>query len=108
MNAFLIFALVGAAIIIAIFMVSRLLREDSKGDDSQVECGMPAEGNARAIGFKFFNYASLFLVLELAALFFFLASIKEATFSTFFILVFISLVLGIAILFAARTETDAV
>lgn len=42
------------------------------------ECGFPAKGEARSIGFNYLNYAVLFLIFDLAALYLFLyASIPE-------------------------------
>ncbi len=39
------------------------------------ECGMPAKGERRHIGFGFIGYAALFLVFDLAALYVFLLAL---------------------------------
>ena len=40
-----------------------------------IECGMPAEGNHRGVGFNFIQYAVLFLIFDLGSLYIFLYAI---------------------------------
>lgn len=54
----------------------RPLSRHRKGSDSRAsetyECGYPAVGDPRAIGFQYLNYAALFLVFDIAAIYLFL------------------------------------
>jgi NADH:ubiquinone oxidoreductase subunit 3 (subunit A) len=94
--ALTIFFLVGLGMLCFVLFLSwavRPLKERPKSQETY-ECGFPAKGDARAIGFNYMNYAILFLIFDLAALYLFLyASLPEAPTA-----VTVSFILGVATL----------
>jgi NADH:ubiquinone oxidoreductase subunit 3 (subunit A) len=75
-----VFLGVGTTFMAGMLIFSWLVRPIKERPASQqsYECGYPAKGDARAIGFNYLHYAALFLVFDLAALFLFLfASIEQ-------------------------------
>jgi NADH:ubiquinone oxidoreductase subunit 3 (subunit A) len=54
----------------------RPLRERPRAQQTY-ECGMPAQGDAREVGFNYLQYAGLFLVFDVAALYLFLYAISR-------------------------------
>ena len=67
----LVFTLVCTLLLAIMLTVSWLVRVGSR-ESSTYECGIPAEGDHRDIGFNYMQYAALFLVFDLAALYLFL------------------------------------
>lgn len=78
-HAATVFTLAASALTIAICAFSwcvRPLRRRIEATETY-ECGMKAEGNARGIGFNYIQYAALFLLFDLAALFLFLYAVLD-------------------------------
>jgi len=90
-----IFALVSLFLMGLMLFISWVIRPASTGESDTYECGMPAEGTNREIGFGYMGYAVLFLVFDLAALFLFLYAVGDR----FPISVTIGFFVGIASLF---------
>ena len=73
----IIFAVIGLAMLGTMLFLSwcvRPLRKRPRAEETY-ECGYPAKGDARAIGFDFIYYAVLFLVFDIAAIYLFLYAI---------------------------------
>jgi NADH:ubiquinone oxidoreductase subunit 3 (subunit A) len=75
-QALLVFSLVGALGALLVCTISWLVRpiRERKGASATYECGMPALGEHRGIGFAYLGYAVLFLAFDALALLLFLAA----------------------------------
>jgi NADH:ubiquinone oxidoreductase subunit 3 (subunit A) len=74
--ALLAFTLVGIAATAVVVFLSwcvRPLRERASAQ-ATYECGFPAQGERRTLGFSYFSYAALFLLFDLAVLYLYLYS----------------------------------
>lgn len=72
--AVLIFTIIGVLMLGFVCVLSwavRPLRQRPKAQETY-ECGFPAQGDPRAVGFNYMQYAALFLIFDLAALYLFL------------------------------------
>jgi NADH:ubiquinone oxidoreductase subunit 3 (subunit A) len=102
------FVIVGALITYMIFFMSRIMRQESRPSETgegAIECGCEAVGEARGIGFRYFNFAILFLVFEIAALFTFLFAVnKVRNISMLFSLGVFIITLIITIFWATKKE----
>jgi NADH-quinone oxidoreductase subunit A len=100
-----VFALVGTVMVSAVLIFSWLVRPLKQRPKAQetYECGYPAVGDARSIGFNYLSYAALFLVFDVAALFLFLyASIKDVPGMVTISFLLGVLTLGLMILYGTR------
>ena len=72
--AIAVFFAVGVVMLSAILVFSWLVRPIKRRPKAEetYECGFPAEGDARSLGFNYIGYAALFLIFDVAALFLFL------------------------------------
>ncbi|MDD9953350.1 MAG: NADH-quinone oxidoreductase subunit A [Candidatus Woesearchaeota archaeon] len=62
-------------------LLSWLLRPlKTTSSNETYECGMIAQGTHREIGFNFINYATLFLVFDIATIYLFLFAVAGITF----------------------------
>jgi NADH:ubiquinone oxidoreductase subunit 3 (subunit A) len=105
MLAMLIFILVVLALLLFMLFLSwcvRPLRERPKGQETY-ECGFPAKGDARTIGFNYIHYATLFLIFDVAALYLFLyASIPQVPVPVTISFMLGILTLGLIILYGTK------
>jgi len=100
-----VFTVVGLGLLGFVLFLSWAIRplKERKAAQETYECGYPAEGDRRAIGFNYLNYAVLFLIFDLAAIYLFLyASIPQlpATVTVSFLLGIATL--GLMILYGTR------
>ena len=72
--ALLAFLVVGALAVAGILILSWCVRPHRRrpSGETTYECGFPAAGDRRAIGFSYFTYAALFLLFDLAVLYLYL------------------------------------
>jgi len=72
--ALVIFLIVGAVMASVVLFLSWCVRPLRRRPESETtyECGFPAQGDRRAIGFGYFTYAALFLLFDLAVLYLYL------------------------------------
>lgn len=94
--AVLVFGIIGLVMLSVVLFLSwavRPLRVRPKSQ-STYECGYEAFGDARAIGFNYMQYASLFLIFDVAVIYLFLYAVLPAMPG----MVTISFLLGIATL----------
>jgi NADH:ubiquinone oxidoreductase subunit 3 (subunit A) len=100
-----IFTIVGLGMLGFVLFLSwavRPLKERSKAQEAY-ECGFPAKGEARAIGFNYLSYAILFLIFDLAALYLFLyASLSDAPNMVTFSFILGVATLGLMILYGTK------
>jgi len=68
---FTIVCLFIASVILFLSWAVRPLERRKKAEETY-ECGFKAEGDAKAIGFNYIQYATIFLVFDLAAIYLFL------------------------------------
>jgi NADH:ubiquinone oxidoreductase subunit 3 (subunit A) len=95
----------GLAGLLGLLAFSWLLRptRERPRSQGQVECGFPAQGDARAIGFNYIGYATLFLVFDLAALYLFLYAIIPSPSAATTLGLFLAIAtLGLAILYGTK------
>jgi NADH:ubiquinone oxidoreductase subunit 3 (subunit A) len=75
--AAVVFIIVGMLMLCVVLFLSwavRPLRERPRSQETY-ECGFKAQGDARAIGFNYLQYAVLFLIFDIAALYLFLFAV---------------------------------
>ena len=101
----LVFLGVGTGLLLFILVFSWLVRpiNNRKKSEETYECGFPAKGERRALGFNFIDYAILFLVFDLMAIFLFLYASAGAM-STQTTIIFLGgiVLLGLLLLTAMR------
>ena len=70
----LLFAGVCLIMLIGLLAFSWCVRPIKQRDEAQetYECGYPAKGDPRAVGFGYLGYATLFLIFDIAAVYLFL------------------------------------
>lgn len=103
-QAVLVFTIIGLLMLGVVLFLSwavRPLRERRRAQETY-ECGFPAQGNPRAIGFTYLHYAALFLVFDLAALFLFLYAVAEQPANVTIAFFFGIGILGLMILYGTR------
>jgi NADH:ubiquinone oxidoreductase subunit 3 (subunit A) len=74
-----VYTIVGLLMLGVVILLSwcvRPLRQRQRAQETY-ECGFPAQGDARSIGFNYMQYAALFLVFDIAALFLFLYAVSS-------------------------------
>lgn len=74
-----VFTIVGCGMMASMLALSWILQPlgHRKESAQAIECGFPAKGDARAMGFNYIQYAMLFLVFDLATIYLFLFTVAD-------------------------------
>ncbi len=82
--ALVTFLIVGSLMVSVVLILSWCVRPLRRRPESETtyECGFPAEGDKRAIGFGYFTYAALFLLFDLAVLYLYLYATNKTIWSS--------------------------